>query len=127
MPRIKYIFVLKRKEMFCLIKKLILSFTQFSNLISKCRSFTILSTDVCILFLYFCHSLISVSKKPNIETMLTLPYSNNWQKFNKINEKRSQEYQRMGPEYVTWQINSHNLELLLRRFCCLIFAPSRKS
>ena len=35
----------------------------------------------------------------------------------------------MGPEYVTWQINSRILELLLRRFCRLIFifVPSRKS
>ena len=33
----------------------------------------------------------------------------------------------MGPEYVTWQINSHIVELLLGRFCRLIFAPSRKS
>ena len=46
---------------------------------------------------------------------------------NKMNEKRSQEYQSMDPEYVTGQINSHILELLLRRFCCLIFAPSQKS
>ena len=47
--------------------------------------------------------------------MLTLPYSYNWQKFNnKINEKRSQDYQSMDPEYVTGQINSRILELLLR-------------
>ena len=46
---------------------------------------------------------------------------------NKMNEKRSQEYQSMDPEYVTWQINSRILELLLRQFCCLIFAPSQKS
>ena len=45
----------------------------------------------------------------------------------KMNEKRSQEYQSMDPEYVTGQINSRILELLLRRFCCLIFAPSQKS
>ena len=32
----KYIFVQERKAMFCLIKKLFLSFTQFSNLISLC-------------------------------------------------------------------------------------------
>ena len=33
----------------------------------------------------------------------------------------------MGPEYVvTWQINSHILELLLRRSWHLIFAPSQK-
>ena len=50
----------------------------------------------------FCCSLVSVSKKRNIETMLTVPYSYNWQKFNnKTNEKRSQEYESMDPEYVT--------------------------
>ena len=51
--------------------------------------------------------------------MLTLSYLYNWQKFNnKINEKRSQEYQSMDPEYVvTGQINSRVLELLLRQFC----------
>ena len=39
---------------------------------------------------FFC-SLISVSKKLNIETILTPPHPNNWQKFNnKINEKKSQ-------------------------------------
>ena len=46
---------------------------------------------------------------------------------NKMNEKRSQEYQSMDPEYVTGQINSRILELLLRQFCHLIFAPSQKS
>ena len=45
---------------------------------------------------------------------------------NKMNEKRSREYQNMGPEYVTWQINSRILELLLKRFYCLIFALSVK-
>ena len=60
--------------------------------------------------------------------MLTLPYSYNWQKFNnKMNEKRSQDYQSMGPEYVTRQINSRILELLLRRFYCLIFAYRLKN
>ena len=44
----------------------------------------------------------------------------------KMNEKRSHEYQSMDPEYVTGQINSCILELLLRQFC-LIFSPSRKS
>ena len=62
--------------------------------------------------------------------LLTLPYLYNLQKHNnKMNEKRIQEYQSMcnEPEYVAEQINSHILELLLRQFCCLIFAPSRKS
>ena len=33
----------------------------------------------------------------------------------------------MDPEYVTRQINSSFLELLLRQFGCLIYAPSQKS
>ena len=60
--------------------------------------------------------------------MLTLPYSYNWQQFkNKMNEKRPQEYRSMDPEYVTGQVNSCILELLLRQSCRLIHAPSRKS
>ena len=43
---------------------------------------------------------------------------------NKMNEKRSQEYQNMGPEYVTGHIDSRILKFLLRQFCHLIFAPS---
>ena len=34
---------------------------------------------------------------------------------------------KMDPEYETGQINSLILELLLRRFCCLILASSQKS
>ena len=60
--------------------------------------------------------------------MLTLPSLYNWQKFNnKMKEKKSQEYQSMEPEYVTGKINSRILEFFLRRFCRLIFSPSRKS
>ena len=48
--------------------------------------------------------------------------SYNWKKFNnKMNEKRSQEYQSMDPEYVTEQINSHILELLLDDFVVWFF------
>ena len=61
--------------MFRIIKKLFLSFTQFSILLSYRRSFTVLSTDVCVLISYYFSFLISVSKKWNIEAMLTLPYS----------------------------------------------------
>ena len=75
----------------------------------------------------FICSLISVSKKRNIETMLTLPYSYNWQKFdNKMNEKKKPGVS----EYGSWnygKTSSRILELLLKRFCRLIFAPSRKS
>ena len=38
-----------------------------------------------------------------------------------MNEKRSQEYQSMDPEYVTEQINSHILELLLDDFVVWFF------
>ena len=44
-----------------------------------------------------------------------------------MNEKRRQEYQIMDPEYETGEINNHILELYLRQFCCLIFAPSDKA
>ena len=57
----------------------------------------------------------------NLPLFIQLAKVNN----NKMNEKRSQEYQSMDPQYVTGQINSHILELLLRRFC-LIFALSQK-
>ena len=57
----------------------------------------------------------------NLSLFLKLTKVNN---NNKVNEKRSQEYQTMDPEYVTKQINSRILELLLRQFCCLIFALS---
>ena len=53
-------------KIFYLIKKLFLLFTQFSNLTSSCRSYTVLTTDVCILFSYYCCSLISVSKNRDI-------------------------------------------------------------
>ena len=33
----------------------------------------------------------------------------------------------MDPQYVTGQINGRILELLLRQFRCLVFAPSQKS
>ena len=59
----------------------------------------------------------------NLSLFIRLTKVNN----NKMNEKRSQECQSMDPEYVTGQIKSRILELLLRRFCCLIFAQSQKS
>ena len=59
----------------------------------------------------------------NLSVFIQLAKVNN----NKMNEKRIQEYQSMDPEYVTGEINSRILELLLRQFCRLIFAPSQKS
>ena len=46
----------------------------------------------------------------NLSLFIQLTKVNN----NKMNEKRSQEYQSMDPKYVTGQINSRILELLLR-------------
>ena len=128
LPRIKYIFVLEIKPMFRLIRKLFLSFTQFSNLISLTQIICcIIHRYLYCLLILFC-SLVSVSNKQTIETMLTLPYPYNWLKFiNKMNENRSQEYQSMDPECVTGKINSCILQLLLRQFCCIIFSPPRKS
>ena len=71
----------------------------------------------------FC-PLISVSKKENMEKMLSFSYSYNWQKFNKMNEKKKAGVSEYGqPEYVTREINSRILKLLLRQFYCLSFAP----
>ena len=56
----------------------------------------------------------------NLSLLIQLEKVNN----NKMNEKGSQEYQSIDPEYVPGKINSHILELLLRQFCCLIFAPT---
>ena len=54
---------------------------------------------------------MSVSKKRYIGRILILPDSYMWQKFNKMNEKRSLGYQSGGVEYVTGQINSRILQL----------------
>ena len=70
--------------------------------------------------------LIPVSKTQGIEKMLNLLYQYKWQKFNKMNEKRSLEYQSVSTEYVTGQINSLILQLLFRQFYHLIFKPSQK-
>ena len=78
--------------------------------------FTVLTADVCLLFLYFWCSCILVSKTWGIERMLTLLYQYKWQKFNKMNEKRSLGYQSVGAEYVTGQISGLILLLLLRQF-----------
>ena len=82
-------FCLKKKSNDSLNKKVIFVFHTIFNLdfitIIYCYypQMTVFSFHT-----FFC-SLISVSKKLNIETILTPPYPNNWQKFNnKINEKK---------------------------------------
>ena len=124
----KYIFSsTKKKEMSCLIKKYIFIFYTIFKL-SWCRSFTVLSTDVCFPFSYiFLFSYTSFSKTWGIERILALLYQYKWQKFNKMNKKRSLGYHNMNIEYVTSYINSLILQLLLRWVYRLIFALSQKS
>ena len=110
-PRIKYIFVYRTIETWFYNADHLLYYPQM----------TVFSFHI-----FFC-SLVSVSKKLNIETMLSLPsLFIQLAKFQQNEWKRSQEYQSMDPEYVTGQINSCILEFLLRRFCSLILAPSQK-
>ena len=83
-------YVSKNKIYFCLKKK-----SNVWNISNVFKLDSITHIICCIihrclysLFILFC-SLISVSKKQNIEKVLTLPYSYNWQKFNKkMNEKK---------------------------------------
>ena len=110
----KLYFCSRKKSNILLNKKVIFVFhTIFKLDFITQIIYCIIHRCLCSRFTLFC-SLISVSKKWNIETILTFPYSYNWQKFNnhKMNEKRSQEYQSANPEYVTGQINSRILELL---------------
>ena len=124
----KIYFCSRKKSNVSLNKKVIFVFHTISKLDFITQIiYCIIHRCLCSHFILFC-SLISVSKKWNIEIMLTIPCSYNWPNVNnKMNEKRNQEYQSMDLEYVTGQINSHILEPLFRRFCCLIFAPSQKS
>ena len=77
------------------------------------------------LFSYSHISLYETEHRNNVNPFLLIQLAKKFN--NKMNEKRSQEYQSMYRGYVSGQINSHILELLVRRFCCLIFVPSRKS
>ena len=93
--------------MFHLIKKLFCLSHSFQTLFHNSDHLLYYPQMSMLSFRTFFCSLISVFEKWNIETMLTFPYSYNWQKFNnKMNEKRSQEYQSMDPEYVIGQVNS---------------------
>ena len=122
----KYVFLFTKKEMSCFIKKGI--FIYLHNLQTfMTQSFTVLTTGIYLLLSYFSCSPILVFKTRDTERMLTLLYEYKCQKFNKMNEKRSLGYQHVGAEYVTGQINSLILQLLLRQFYHLIFAPSQKS
>ena len=75
-------------------------------------------------FLFSYVSLLKMEHRNNANLFLFIQLGkvNN----NKMNEKRSHEYRSRDPEYVTGQINSRILELLLRQFCCLIFVSSQK-
>ena len=79
-PKIKYIFVQERKEMF-LNKKVIFVFhTIFKLDFITQIIYCIIHICLCSHFILFC-SLISVCKKWNIEIILTFSYSYNWPKW----------------------------------------------
>ena len=92
--------------MSCLIKKLFLFFSRFSNLIPLRRSFSLLFTNVYVLkvFSYFCCSLLPVSKKQDVARILTLFIQK--AKVKKIIKKKQAWGIRVwvGAEYVTRQI-----------------------
>ena len=103
MPRIKFLGILKNmspriKYIFCLKKK-----SNVGNILNIFKLDFITQIIYCIitsclnsLFILFLFSYIGF-KETNIDKMLNLPYSYNWQKFNnKISrKKRKQEYQSM--------------------------------
>ena len=98
---IKFLGILKKY----VFKHAFLSFTQFQTWFLNGDHLLYYSQmSVFSFHIFFC-SFISVFKKLNIETMLPLPYSYNWQKLNnKMNEKRNQEYQSMD-QYGPWICN----------------------
>ena len=81
--------------------------------------------QMSVLFFHF-FSFILVFNKRVIERILILPYSYKSQKIKKMNERKSLAYQIVAAEYVAEQIISLILQLGLRRFYCLMSAPSRK-
>ena len=102
----------------CSIKKVIFVFHKTFNLdfitqIINC----IIHRCLYSLFILFC-SFISVSEKRYPSLSIQLAKSQK-----QINEKKP-EYQSMCPQYLTRQVNSCILQLLLRRFCRMIFALS---
>ena len=79
---LKYIFLFKKRNVSINKKVLFVFHTIFKlNFITQ--------IIYSILFSYFCCSLVSVSGKWNIKTMLTLLYSYNWQKCKKMNKKKN--------------------------------------
>ena len=117
----------KEKKCFLLNKKVVFVFhtilqldciTQFMYCIIHWCLYSLF-----ILLLFFCISFLETEHRKNTNP----PSLYKWQKFIKMNEKRSLSYQSMCAECVTGQINSLILQLFLRRFYRLIFALSQKS
>ena len=100
-------YVSKNKLYFCLKKK-----SNVSNILNIFNFDFITQIIYCIirrclysLFILFC-SLLSVSNKQNMEKMLTLPYSYNWQIFNnKMNENNEARSIRVSTPRIFNQAN----------------------
>ena len=101
------------------------TFRVFSNWISSCRSFTLLSADGCLysLFIPFLLSCISF-KETGHRKVLTLPYSYNLQMFNnKMNEKKNSgvsEYEHPGYVIVVFWSFLWDDFIVLFDFCTVL-------
>ena len=87
----KYIFYLKKKRN-VLLNKMFVFHKMFKLDFMMQIIYCIIHKCLYSPFILFC-SLISVSKKRDVEGLLVLSYSYKWHKFNKMNEKRSLGYQ----------------------------------
>ena len=113
-------FSLNKKSYFCLLH----NFQTWFHNADYLQYYPQMSMFSFHTFLFSYVSLLKMEHRNNANLFLFIQLGkvNN----NKMNEKRSHEYQSRDPEYVTGQINSRILELLLRQFCCLIFVSSQK-
>ena len=84
-------FVQERKTVFPLLKKLFFVFHTSVELDFIAQIiYGIIYRCLYSHFILFLFSYISVFKKWNIETMLTFPYSNNWQKLETTKLKKKE-------------------------------------
>ena len=121
----KIYFISRKKSNLSLNKKVIFVFHTIFKLDFIIQIFyCIIERCLCshlILFLFSYISLYEMEQRNNVNFSLFMQLAK--VSNNKMNEKRSQEYQSMDPEYVTELWITRILEFLLKRFCCLVFAP----
>ena len=127
--RINCILVQERKATFHLIRQLFFVFNTIFKLDSTMQIiYCIIHRCLCSHFIPFSVLLYQSLRNGTYKQCEPFPIHAIGKSLNnhKMNGK-SKEYQSIDPVYVTGKINSRILELLLRRFCCLIFAPFLKN